>query len=50
MLADGYAFIIWRIAQFDWLLTKQDFPVLPMHGHFYCPAKMRGEPSFNRSK
>jgi hypothetical protein len=46
--------LLWWIAQFDWLLPRQDFPVLPTgNAQFLLPyeaARFRREPSFKRQK
>ena len=48
--------LIWQMAQFDWLLTRQDFPVLHAHGQYAIftglpPTRLRREPpSFKQSK
>jgi hypothetical protein len=37
--------LFWRIAQFDWLLTRQDIPVLPMQGQYAIFIALRGKQS-----
>ena len=48
-----YKHLFWRRAQFDWLLTGQDFPVLPTGNTQFllpCYVRLRREPSFKQSK
>jgi hypothetical protein len=35
--------LFWRMVQSDWLMTGQDFPVLPMGNtqFFYCPVRKK---------
>jgi hypothetical protein len=42
--------LFWWIAQFDWLLTRHDIPVLHVHGQYAIFIALLREPSSNRQK